>query len=76
MATAKQPSLIQSWKNLPSFAMMPDGRSLAVEYKTERMIVGSMKNVTQIRFPILPSTSSKGNPPSIYEEIDSPFQKE
>ena len=56
--------------------MMPDGRSLAVEYKTERMIVGSMKNVTQIRFPILPSTSSKGNPQSIYEDIDSPFQKE
>ena len=41
---------------------MPDSKFLALEYKTARIIIGSMNDITQIEFPILPNTNSKGKP--------------
>lgn len=55
---------------------MPDGKFLALEYKTESIIAGSMNDITQIEFPMLPNTNSKGNPQSTYAEIGSTLQNE
>jgi len=52
---------------------MPDSKFLALEYKTTRIIIRSMNNITQIKFPMLPNTNSKGKPQSTYTEIGSPF---
>ncbi len=52
---------------------MLDSKFLALEYKTERIIVGSINNITQIKFPVLTSINSKDNPQSIYTDISSPL---
>lgn len=60
--TAKQNIVTQLLRNLPSFTVMPDGKFLALEYKTERIIAGSINDITHIEFPMLPNTNSKGDP--------------
>lgn len=76
IATAKQKLVTHLLKNLPSSRVMPDGKFLALEYKTERVIVGSMNDMTQIEFPMLPNTNSKGKPQDTYVEVWPPFQNE
>jgi hypothetical protein len=73
IATAKQNIVTHLPKNLPSSTVMPDGKFLALEYKTERIIVGSMKDITQVKFPMLPSTNSKGNPQSTHADIQNEY---
>lgn len=76
ITTAKQNIVTQLQKNLPSFTVMPDGKFLALEYKTDRIIAGSMNDITQAEFIMPHNTNSKGIPQSTYAEIGSGLQNE
>jgi hypothetical protein len=54
---------------------MPDGKFLALAYKTERIIVRNIEDIIQIEFPTLPNTNSTGKPHHRYLEVGSFFQK-
>ena len=60
--TARQKVMAKFAKNLPVSTVMLDGKFLASKYKTETMTVGSMNEITQIVFAMMPSINSNGNP--------------
>jgi hypothetical protein len=72
---AKQRTMIQLLNNPPFFIVMPDGKFLALAYKTERIIVRNIEDIIQIEFPTLPNTNSTGKPHHRYLEVGSFFQK-
>jgi len=72
--TARQKVMAQFAKNLPVSTVILDGKFLASKYKTETMTVGSMNEITQIVFPMMPSIISNGNPQIEHAACDSLLQ--
>lgn len=72
--TARQKVMAQFAKNPPLSTIILDGKFVASKYKTETMTVGSMNDITQIVFPMMPSIISNGNPQIEHPVRDSLVQ--